>query len=55
MKIDPIKHNMRQAAGVSEYTAFFYMGKLVEVNHTTRLSAHPEIWQNQECITGRFG
>lgn len=50
-----VTHNMQQAARVSEYTAFLYLGRLVEFNHTTRIFTHPQIGQTQDYITGRFG
>ena len=50
-----VTHNMQQAARVSDYTAFFYMGKLVEVERTKRLFTSPADPQTEAYITGRFG
>lgn len=50
-----VTHNMQQAARVSDRTAFFYMGKLIEVNDTDTLFTKPELKQTEDYITGRFG
>ncbi|MDY0376710.1 MAG: phosphate ABC transporter ATP-binding protein PstB [Desulfobacterium sp.] len=50
-----VTHNMQQAARVSDITAFFYMGKLIEVNKTDTLFTKPELKQTEQYITGRFG
>ena len=50
-----VTHNMQQAARVSDRTAFFYMGKLVEVNDTDALFTKPKLKQTEDYITGRFG
>jgi phosphate transport system ATP-binding protein len=50
-----VTHNMQQAARVSDYTAFFYLGKLVEFDATTKIFTNPAIKQTEEYITGRFG
>ena len=50
-----VTHNMQQAARVSDYTAFFYMGKLVEVDATETLFTRPRNRQTEDYITGRFG
>jgi phosphate transport system ATP-binding protein len=50
-----VTHNMQQAERVSERTAFFYMGKLVEVNDTRVLFSSPDFKQTQDYISGRFG
>ena len=50
-----VTHNMQQAARVSDYTAFFYMGDLVEVAETDVLFTHPSQPRTEEYITGRFG
>lgn len=50
-----VTHNMQQAARVSDYTAFFYMGKLIEFNGTKKIFMSPEKKQTEEYITGRFG
>ena len=50
-----VTHNMQQAARVSEYTGFFYIGKLIEFNTTEKIFTNPEVKQTEEYITGRFG
>lgn len=50
-----VTHNMQQAARVSDYTAFMYMGKLIEIGNTTHLFTNPEKKQTEDYITGRFG
>lgn len=50
-----VTHNMQQAARVSDVTAFFYMGKLIEVNGTDTLFTKPRLKQTEDYITGRFG
>jgi len=50
-----VTHNMQQAARVSEYTAFFYLGRLVEVNTTDRLFTSPREPRTEAYVTGRFG
>ena len=50
-----VTHNMQQAARVSDYTAFMYMGKLVEFGDTDRLFTNPEKKQTEDYITGRYG
>lgn len=50
-----VTHNMQQAARVSDYTAFFYLGQLIEVGKTTKIFTTPEKKQTEEYITGRFG
>ena len=50
-----VTHNMQQAARVSNKTAFFYMGKLIEINDTKTLFTKPELKQTEDYITGRFG
>jgi phosphate transport system ATP-binding protein len=50
-----VTHNMQQAARVSDKTAFFYMGKLIEVNDTDTLFTKPGLKQTEDYITGRFG
>ena len=50
-----VTHNMQQAARVSDVTAFFYMGKLVEVDATETLFTRPRNRQTEDYITGRFG
>ena len=50
-----VTHNMQQAARVSDYTAFFYMGELVEVDETETMFTKKRKKQTEEYITGRFG
>jgi phosphate transport system ATP-binding protein len=50
-----VTHNMQQAARVSEYTAFMYLGELIEFDRTRRIFTSPEKKQTQDYITGRFG
>jgi phosphate transport system ATP-binding protein len=50
-----VTHNMQQAARVSEYTAFMYLGELVEYGDTSRMFTSPDKRQTQDYITGRFG
>ena len=50
-----VTHNMQQAARVSKYTAFMYLGELIEFGLTNRLFTSPEKKQTQDYITGRFG
>ena len=50
-----VTHNMQQAARVSEYTAFMYLGELVEFGATTRMFTTPGDRRTQDYITGRFG
>jgi phosphate transport system ATP-binding protein len=50
-----VTHNMQQAARVSEFTAFMYLGELVEFGPTSKMFTQPEQPQTQNYITGRFG
>jgi len=50
-----VTHNMQQAARVSDYTAFFYLGKLIEFNRTEEIFTRPRKKQTEDYITGRFG
>ena len=50
-----VTHNMQQAARVSEYTAFMYLGELVEFDLTTKVFTAPAQKRTQDYITGRFG
>ncbi|MEE4275430.1 MAG: phosphate ABC transporter ATP-binding protein PstB [Thermoleophilia bacterium] len=49
-----VTHNMQQAARVSDYTAFFYEGYIVEVGPTTQIFSNPQQKQTEDYITGRF-
>jgi phosphate transport system ATP-binding protein len=50
-----VTHNMQQAARVSDSTAFFWLGKLIEVNTTERMFTNPDEKLTEDYITGRFG
>ncbi|MEW5797641.1 MAG: phosphate ABC transporter ATP-binding protein PstB [Bacteroidota bacterium] len=50
-----VTHNMQQAARVSDYTAFFYMGELIEYDETKKIFTMPAKKQTEDYITGRFG
>ena len=50
-----VTHNMQQAARVSDYTAFFYIGELVEFDKTTKIFTKPQKKQTEDYVTGRFG
>jgi phosphate transport system ATP-binding protein len=50
-----VTHNMQQAARVSDQTAFFYQGELIEIGSTNELFTRPSIKQTEDYITGRFG
>jgi phosphate transport system ATP-binding protein len=50
-----VTHNMQQAARISDYTAFFFEGNLVEFEETDRLFTKPAQKQTEDYITGRFG
>jgi phosphate transport system ATP-binding protein len=50
-----VTHNMQQAARVSDETAFFYLGNLIEYNKTEKIFTKPDVKQTEDYITGRFG
>lgn len=50
-----VTHNMQQASRVSELTAFFYLGNLVEFDSTHKIFTNPAQKQTEDYITGRFG
>ncbi len=50
-----VTHSMQQAARVSDITAFFYMGKLIEIGDTETMFTRPSLKQTEDYITGRFG
>jgi len=50
-----VTHNMQQAARVSDFTAFFLLGKLIEVNTTEKMFTAPDMNTTEDYITGRFG
>lgn len=50
-----VTHNMQQATRISDYTAFFLLGEVIEFTETTELFANPKMKQTEDYITGRFG
>jgi phosphate transport system ATP-binding protein len=50
-----VTHNMQQAARVSDHTAFFYLGELIEVDRTEKIFTRPSLKRTEDYITGRFG
>ena len=50
-----VTHNMQQAARVSDVTAFFYMGRIIETGETDAIFTNPKNKQTEDYITGRFG
>jgi len=50
-----VTHNLQQAARISDYTAFFYMGELVEVGRTDLMFTKPRVERTEAYLTGRFG
>jgi phosphate transport system ATP-binding protein len=50
-----VTHNMQQAARVSDYTAYFYMGRMVEFGATEQMFTNPKLRETEDYITGRFG
>src|SRR5579862_9150725 len=50
-----VTHNMQQAARASDYTAFMYLGELIEFNQTSVIFTRPEKKQTEDYVTGRFG
>lgn len=50
-----VTHNMQQAARVSDQTAFFYIGELIEYDKTTKIFTNPSLKQTEDYISGRFG
>lgn len=55
LRIVIVTHNMQQAARISDYTAYFYLGSLVEYGKTEKLFSNPDNQMTQEYIMGRFG
>ena len=55
MTILIVTHNMQQAARVSDYTAFLYLGELVEFGTTDKIFRNPDEKQTEDYITGRYG
>jgi phosphate transport system ATP-binding protein len=50
-----VTHNMQQAARISDYTAFFYLGELIEYGTTSKIFTSPVKKQTEDYVTGRFG
>jgi phosphate transport system ATP-binding protein len=50
-----VTHNMQQAARISDLTAFFFQGRLIESGPTDHLYTRPAVKQTEDYITGRFG
>jgi phosphate transport system ATP-binding protein len=50
-----VTHNMQQAARISDYTAFFYLGRLIEYDSTVKIFTNPTVKQTEDYVTGRFG
>jgi phosphate transport system ATP-binding protein len=50
-----VTHNMQQAARVSDYTAFFYLGELIEFGQTEQIFTRPKLNRTEDYVTGRFG
>ena len=50
-----VTHNMQQAARCSDYTAFMYLGRLVEYGPTNSIFINPHLKQTEAYVTGRFG
>jgi phosphate transport system ATP-binding protein len=50
-----VTHNMQQAVRVSQYTAFMYLGEMVEFDDTDKIFTSPKERRTQDYITGRFG
>ncbi|MHB8633363.1 MAG: phosphate ABC transporter ATP-binding protein PstB [Thermoplasmatota archaeon] len=50
-----VTHNMQQAARIADFTAFFYMGELVEIGPTRKIFENPDDQRTEDYVTGRFG
>ena len=50
-----VTHNMQQAVRISDYTAFFLLGELVEFGETEKIFSQPQDKRTEDYITGRFG
>jgi phosphate transport system ATP-binding protein len=50
-----VTHNMQQAARVSDHTAFFYMGELIECGSTEQIFTNPKERRTEDYVTGKFG
>lgn len=50
-----VTHNMQQASRISDYTSFFYLGRLIEMSGTADMFTNPQLKQTEDYVTGRFG
>ena len=50
-----VTHNMQQAARMSDFTAFFYLGELIEFDTTSKIFTNPAQKRTEDYVTGRFG
>jgi phosphate transport system ATP-binding protein len=50
-----VTHNMQHAARISDYTAFFYLGEMIEYDTTNKIFTNPAKKQTEDYVTGRFG
>ena len=50
-----VTHNMQQAARISDYTAFFYMGNVIEYDKTNKIFTRPKIQATEDYVSGHFG
>ena len=50
-----VTHNMQQAARISDYTAYMYLGKLIEFDATNKIFTNPSKKETEDYITGKFG
>lgn len=50
-----VTHNMQQASRISDYTSFFYLGRLIEMSETADMFTNPKLKQTEDYVTGRFG
>jgi phosphate transport system ATP-binding protein len=50
-----VTHNMQQAARISDYTAFMYLGRLIEFGVTSQIFTKPALQETEDYVTGRFG
>ncbi len=50
-----VTHNMQQASRISDYTAFMYLGRLIEYGKTATIFTKPQLKETEDYITGRFG
>ena len=50
-----VTHNMQQASRISDYTSFFYLGRLIEMSETAEMFTNPKLKQTEDYVTGRFG